>query len=229
MTQAFFQRQINLEEIGNEGQNKLASTRILIVGMGGLGCPIAQYLVRAGITHLGIMDSDTINKTNLNRQILYSYDMIGCYKVDQAKKILQAINPELNITRYMSRLSAKNARIMNEYDIIVDACDNYETRLLMDDYCKQHSKIFVHGGLQAFNGQIAIFDYKQDCSFSQLFPTPPIHSNKAPDVIGTTAGIIALFQANEVIKIICNFGNTLLNKMLIINTKEMNFNIISLM
>lgn len=228
MTQHFFQRQINLEEIGSQGQNKLASTRILIIGMGGLGCPIAQYLVRAGITHLGIMDPDTINKTNLNRQILYSYDMIGSYKVDQAKKILQAINPELSITSYMAKFSHKNASIINEYDIIIDACDNYETRCLMDNYCKQHGKIFVHGGLQAFNGQIAIFDYKQDCSFTQLFPTPPNHSNQGPNVIGTTAGIIALFQANEVIKIICNFGNTLLNKMLIINTKEMNFNIISL-
>lgn len=224
-----YNRQIILEDISEEGQNAISKTKILIVGMGGLGCPISLYLSAAGIGDITFIDDDIISLSNLQRQILYNSQEIGKPKVEVAKKKLKALNPLIKFTSIKGRLDISNAEeIIPQYDYILDACDNFETRYLIDNMCKKYNITYIYSSISDFKGQIAIFDYKSNFSFTRLFPKEDNNiKEKANGVVGILPGIIGLMTANELIKIICNYGNNLLNKLLIYNSKDNEYNILN--
>ena len=193
-----YNRQILLPEIGQEGQERLKKARVLIVGVGGLGCPIALYLAGAGVGTIGLIDNDTVSASNLQRQVLYTEAEIGLPKAVQAQKHLQALNSESDIKAYPTRLTAGNAEeIIEQYDIIVDGCDNFETRYLINDVCVRLDKIYVYGAIRDFDGQISVFNYKG------------------------IPGLIGCAEANEVVKIICGYGDVMSGKLWYINLKTL--------
>ena len=225
-----YNRQIILPEIGPEGQAKLNAARVLIVGVGGLGSPIALYLAGAGVGNIGLVDNDTVSESNLQRQVLYTECETGLPKVLQAKKRLEALNRHINIETYNTRLTKDNAaEIISKYDIVVDGCDNFQTRYLINDTCLLYNKVYIYGAIRTFDGQVSVFNYKGSKNYRDLFPdeeeilampTPP------KGVIGTTPGVIGCVQANEVIKVICGFGEVLSDKLWQIDLRTMQNDII---
>lgn len=212
-----YARHIVLSEIGIKGQEKLKKAKVLIVGIGGLGSPLALYLSAAGIGTIGLIDDDLISASNLQRQVLYNTEEIGNPKVLVATKKLKLLNPNINFISYNARLDDENAsNIIENYDIVVDGCDNLVTRYLIDKTCKKLDKIYVYGSISEFTGQVSVFDYKKTGSYSDLFPYSEeintIYQSKG--VIGILPGIIGNFQANEVLKTICEYGENLTNKLL---------------
>ena len=220
-----YNRQILLSEIGEEGQEKLAHARVLIVGVGGLGSPIALYLAGAGVGTLGLMDGDTVDESNLQRQVLYAEKEVGLSKAEQAAKRLKALNESLTYHVYSERLTKENAQaIVSQYDIIVDGCDNFATRYLMNDVCVELGKIYVFGAIRAFEGQVSVFNYQGGPTFRTFFPDevemyqlPPLPKG----VMGVTPGIVGCAEANEVIKLICGYGDVLSGKLWHIDLKTM--------
>jgi len=220
--QQHYNRHLILNDIGIEGQLKLKKARVLVIGAGGLGCPVLQYLTAAGVGTIGIIDDDIVNKSNLQRQILYTYDDLGILKTDAAVKRLQRLNPLVNFTTYAKRLSHENAiDLFNKYDIIVDGSDNFTTRYLINDAAILANKPVVFGSIFKFEGHVSVFNYKNGPTYRCLFPKPP-KSNEVPNcsdigVLGILPGIIGCFQANEVLKIICEIGTVLSGKLLTYN------------
>ena len=220
-----YNRQIILSEIGFEGQEKLSKARVLIVGVGGLGSPISLYLAGAGVGTIGLMDGDTVDESNLQRQILYSEPEIGLSKAMQASKRLKSLNDNVQFDIYTERLTKENAtEIIANYDIVVDGCDNFATRYLINDTCVALNKIYVFGAIRAFEGQVSVFNYKGGPTFRTFFPDeeemyqlPPLPKG----VMGVTPGIIGCAEANEVIKIICGYGDILNGKLWHIDLKTM--------
>ena len=185
---------------------------MLIVGVGGLGSPIALYLTGAGVGHIGLMDDDEVSENNLQRQILYAEQEIGLSKAEQACQRLKALNSGIEITAYPYRLTAENAReIIGEYDIVVDGCDNFATRYLINDSCKALNKPYVYGAIRAFDGQVSVFNYQGGPDYRMYFPEEEVVEIPAQDkgVMGVTPGIVGCAEANEVIKIICGYGEVL--------------------
>ena len=185
---------------------------MLIVGVGGLGSPIALYLTGAGVGHIGLMDDDEVSENNLQRQILYAEQEIGLSKAEQARQRLKALNSGIEITAYPYRLTAGNAReIIGEYDIVVDGCDNFATRYLINDSCKALNKPYVYGAIRAFDGQVSVFNYQGGPDYRMYFPEEEVVEIPAQDkgVMGVTPGIVGCAEANEVIKIICGYGEVL--------------------
>jgi adenylyltransferase/sulfurtransferase len=228
-----YSRHILVPEIGYEGQVKLKNTSVLVVGAGGLGCPALQYLVAAGIGTIGIMDGDTIEESNLQRQILYSTNDIGKYKVQTAAEKLTALNPYVKIVPYITNLTTENAAtILPDYAIIIDGTDNAETRYLIDDVCSQLNKPFVYGAIERFNGQVSVFNYDTGSSYRSLFPEPQQHTAvcncSTLGVLNVMTGIIGSLQALEAIKIATGIGDVLSNKLLLIDGRTMHFNILSI-
>ncbi len=210
-----YARHIILPEIGEAGQEELASAKVLVVGAGGLGAPILQYLVAAGIGAIGIMDADVVSLSNLQRQILYREDQIGMPKVDKAKLMLSQLNSECQLDTYPYHLTEENAeQIISKYDIVVGATDNFASRLLIDKYSKQMSKPFVHGSICEFSGQVSVFNYKGGYSYTDLFPDQPNENLLPLGVMGVLPGIIGSMQAAEVIKIVLGIGEVLSGKLL---------------
>jgi len=221
-----YSRQIILDEIGLLGQEKLAAAKVLVVGAGGLGCPVLQYLVAAGVGKIGIADGDVVSISNLHRQVLYSTKDVGKPKVECAKARLLAQNPEVKIDVYNEFISEENAaEIIAKYDIVVDGTDQIPVRYLWNDVCTTLAKPWVYGAIHKFEGQVSVFNFQGGPSYRDLFPEQPavrsIPSCAENGVLGVLPGMIGLVQATEVLKIILGFGEVLSGKLWLFNAKTM--------
>ena len=212
-----YNRQMLLPEIGEEGQYKLLKSRVLIVGVGGLGSPEALYLAAAGIGHLGLVDDDVVSVSNLGRQVLYTEADEGKFKAECALKHLKALNSEIEIKAYPCRLTGENAEeIFKDYDVVLDGCDNTATRYLLSDLCERLHKPYVYAAIGAFQGQVAVLCCGDDpCTYRTLYPDEAamcaVKAGKA--VIGTNPAITGSVAANEVLKLVAGFGTPLVNRL----------------
>lgn len=217
-----YSRHILLPEIGQSGQNKISNAKVLVIGAGGLGCPILQYLTAAGVGTIGIVDFDNVDVTNLQRQILFGESSLGDNKALAAKKQLQDLNSTITINAYPEKLTSDNALdLCSQYDIIVDGTDNFSSRYLINDSVILTDKPLVYGAIYKFEGQVSVFNYKNGPSYRCLFPNPPqegtMFNCSEIGVLGVLPGIIGTMQANEVLKIILGLGNTLSGQLLCYN------------
>jgi len=223
-----YNRQIILPEIGVSGQEKMKEAKVLVVGAGGLGCSVLQYLTSVGIGTIGIVDGDEISESNLQRQIIYTPNDIGKLKVDIAITSLQKQNPFTQFKKFPFAIEKSNIlEIISQFDIIVDGTDNFETRYLVNDACVILKKKLVFGSILKFEGQISVFDGGTGPTYRCLFPEPPEHSPNCGEigVVGVLPGLIGTLQANEVIKIITGIGETLQGKLFVIDALTMTTNI----
>ena len=225
-----FSRQIILKNIGASGQKKIIQSKVLIIGMGGLGCPVAEFLTRAGVGTLGVVDNDNVDLSNIHRQSLYNIDDIKKSKVLIAKKKLKRINSKIRITCHKIRINKNNlAKILTKYDYVVDGSDNFETKFLINDFCKKFKKYLVTGAISKFDGHIFTFDFsskKTPCIrsfFQEEEISDEMFNCEHEGVLGTVAGIIGTIQANEVIKKILNIGKNLNGNILILDLLNLNF------
>ena len=220
-----YSRQIILPEIGLAGQEKLQNARVLIIGAGGLGCPVLQYLAAAGVGQIGIVDDDVVDVTNLHRQILYTSGDVGKSKALVAREKLNLLNPHVNVTVYDQRFTTDNSeRICQDYDLVIDGSDNFETRYLVNDTCIALNKVLVFGSIFKFEGQISVFNYHDGPDYRDVFPEAP-PSGEMPNcaeigVLGILPGIVGAYMANEAIKIICDIGETLSGKLMTVNALD---------
>ncbi len=222
-----YNRQTILPEIGDEGQEKLKKARVLVIGAGGLGCPILQYIATAGVGFIGIMDFDTIEIHNLHRQILYTENEIGQHKSIVAKEVVSKLNPLIEAVAINEKLTAENAsEIIQQYDIVVDGSDNFSTRYLVNDTCVQLNKPLVYGSILKFEGQLAVFNHNGSKNLRDLFPEMPdpkdVPNCDLNGVLGTLPGIIGNMMAHETLKLILELP-TLKNELIIFNTLNWNF------
>jgi len=225
---ARYNRHIILPEIGLEGQAKLKNASVLVIGAGGLGSPLLQYLGAAGIGKIGIVDFDKVDESNLHRQILFQVNDIGRYKAEVAKERLLANNPFLEIEVIKERIDASNAlEIIKKYDLVADGSDNFATRYLINDACVILDKPLIFGAIFKFEGQLSVFNYKKGPSYRCLFPDQPsaesIPTCSQIGVMGVLPGIIGTMQANEVIKVILEREDTLSGRFLTIDILSNNF------
>ena len=225
-----FSRQIVLKDIGVLGQKKILSSKVLIIGAGGLGSPVAEFLSRAGIGILGIVDNDRVSLSNLHRQSLYSSSDIGKYKVSASKDQIKKINPNTKVNTYKIRLNNKNFRkIINNYDYIVDGSDNFKTKFLLNDFCLNYKKILITGAISKFDGHIFTFNFKNKkipclrCFFQESEISDDLINCETDGILGTTAGIIGTMQANEVLKKILNIGVGIDGNIFILDLLHLNF------
>ena len=225
-----FSRQIVLKDIGASGQKKIIQSKVLIIGMGGLGCPVAEFLARAGVGTLGIIDYDNVDLSNIHRQSLYNVSDIKKSKVLVAKKKLKKINSKTNIICHKIRIDKNNLKkIIKEYNYIVDGSDNFETKFLINDTCKKFKKFLVTGAISKFNGHIFTFDFKDiktPCIrsfFQEKKISDDILNCEYEGVLGTVAGIIGTIQANEILKKVLNIGENLNGYILILDLLNLNF------
>ena len=227
-----YNRHLILDKIGEEGQLNLKKAKVLVIGAGGLGCPVLQYLTAAGVGTIGIIDDDVVDQSNLQRQILYTIDDIGLSKSKTAAKRLSRLNPFVNFDVYNEKLTKDNAvSLFTNYDIIVDGSDNFSTRYLVNDVSVITNKPLVYGSIFKFEGQVSVFNYQGSATYRCLYPTPP-KPDESPNcseigVLGVLPGIIGSLQANETIKIICGIGEVLANKLLMYDSLEMNQTILN--
>ena len=226
-----YSRHFLLEKIGVSGQEKLKKSRVLVVGAGGLGCPILQYLAAAGVGNIGIIDGDNVDKTNLQRQVLFTQKDIGKPKTVCAQKRLLENNPHIKIAAHQVFLSRENAvSFFQEYDLIVDGSDNFQTRYLTNDAAVITGKPLVFGAIFKFEGQVSVFNYQNGATYRCLFPTPPpphsVPNCSEIGVLGVLPGIIGCLQANEALKIICGLESVLSGKLLTLDAISLSQNII---
>lgn len=222
-----YNRHVILSEIGEEGQEKLLNAKVLVVGAGGLGAPILQYLVAGGIGSIGIVDADVVSLSNLQRQILYRENQLGESKAENAKKTLSQLNSDVQIQTYPFMLDSSNAEeIISAYDIIVGATDNFVSRKQIDRTTKIQNKPFVHGSIGEFEGQVCVFNYNGGPCYEDLFPETPNETSLPIGVMGVLPGIIGSLQAVEVIKIALGMENILSGKLLVYNALNCTQNII---
>ncbi len=219
-------RHILLDEIGEGGQSKLKNVKVLVIGAGGLGCPVLQYLTAAGVGKIGVIDDDVVDFSNLQRQILYSEKNVDEPKVVAVKKRLQEMNSSIEILAYNERLTVKNAQeLFLNYDIIVEGSDNFTTKYLANDAAVLTGKPLVFGSIFKFDGQVSVFNYQDGPTYRCLFPEPgsteEMPSCSEVGVIGILPGIIGGFQANEVLKMILGIGDVLSGKLLLFNSLKM--------
>lgn len=223
-----YERQILLKEIGREGQQKLLTAKVLVVGAGGLGCPVLQYLVAAGVGTIGVVDDDKVSLSNLQRQILFKEEQIGFNKAKAAKQNLSTLNSHCKIEAYATKLTKDNAfTLINPYDIIIGCTDNFESRIIIDTLSHQLSKPFIHGSLSEFEGQVTVFNYKNGTSYKELFNEPDDQHDFPKGILGAIPGIIGGIQAAECLKIITNTGDVLSGKLITYNALQSSFNIIT--
>ena len=225
-----FSRQIILKNIGALGQKRIIQSKVLIIGMGGLGCPVAEFLTRAGVGSLGIVDFDVVDLSNIHRQSLYDTDDLKKSKVVAARKKLKKINSDTKINCYKIRLNKNNYKnIIKKYDYIVDGSDNFKTKFLINDFCKLSKKFLVSGAISKFDGHIFTFDFKNKKTpcirsfFQEREISDDILNCEYDGILGTVAGIIGTIQANEVLKKILNIGKNLGGYILIIDLLNLNF------
>jgi adenylyltransferase/sulfurtransferase len=226
-----YARQILLPDLGEEGQQRIRNTKVLIVGVGGLGCPIASYLVGAGIGTIGLMDDDVVSLTNLHRQVLFTEKEVGNPKSSAAKKRLSELNRETAIIDYNFRLTAENAReIISQYDIVVDGCDNFSTRYVIDEVCRELHKPYVYGSIQGLSGQVSVFCTGENPKYYRdLFPEQETsHCEYSKAVLPTTPAVVGSVEANQVLLLAANIGKPLIGKLWTIELDSMESFIIDL-
>jgi molybdopterin/thiamine biosynthesis adenylyltransferase len=209
-----YSRHLILPEVGLEGQLKLKNSKVLLIGTGGLGAPLAMYLAAAGVGTIGIVDFDFVDESNLQRQIIHGTRDIGRPKIASAKDSIKAINPNVNVIAIETRLTSENALdIIKDYDIVADGTDNFPTRYLVNDACVLLGKPNVYGSIFRFEGQVSVFGAKDGPCYRCLYPTPPppglVPSCGEGGVLGVLPGIVGCIQANEVIKLIIGKGKPL--------------------
>ena len=221
-----YSRHLNLPEVGVRGQEKLKSSRVLVVGAGGLGCPAILYLAAAGVGKLGILDYDVVDVTNLQRQVIYNNDDVGSRKAELASRKARAMNPHIQVHTYLEELSANNIEsIFAEYDVIIDATDNFSTRYLINDACVMQRKTLIYGAIHRFEGQISVFIPGKTPCYRCIFPEQPVDS-MVPNcaeagVLGVLPGIVGSIQASECIKILLSIGAPLTEKLMLFDALEM--------
>ena len=214
-----YKRQMILPELGVHGQEKLKVAKVLMIGAGGLGCPVLQYLSAAGVGTIGIVDDDVIEISNLHRQVLYNAMDVGKPKTAVARQKLEQLNPFIVINAHQERLTIENAeRLIRSYDLIIDGSDNFTTRYLVNDTCVDLGKTLIFGSIFKFEGHVSVFNYQNGPNYRDVFPEPPT-DNEVPNcaeigVIGVLPGMIGTYMANEVIKILCGIGEVLSGKFL---------------
>ncbi|MDP6560311.1 MAG: molybdopterin-synthase adenylyltransferase MoeB [Candidatus Binatia bacterium] len=221
-----YSRHFLLPEVGEVGQAKLLDAKVLMVGAGGLGSPSAFYLAAAGVGTMGIIDNDVVDMSNLQRQILHTNDRVGQPKTESAKQTLQALNPDVHIITYQQKLTSENIMdILKDYDIVVDGCDNFPTRYLVNDACVMAKKPNVHGSIFQFEGQATVFYPGKGPCYRCLYPEPPppgmAPSCQEAGVLGVLPGLIGTIQALETIKLILDKGDALIGKLMCFNTLTM--------
>ena len=224
-----FEKQIILKKIGIAGQKKILSSKILIIGVGGLGCPVITYLAASGVGTIGIVDFDKIELSNLNRQTLFGVNDLGKFKVDQAKKKISSINKKIKIITFKKKLKSKNIKnIFKKFDIICDGTDNFKTRNLINDFCLKSKKILISSAISKFDGHLLKFNFKKKgpCFRCYMPEIPDLENNcETEGIFSPVAGIMGSLQANEVLKSILNLKNDLTNKILIFNSLKTNFRV----
>ncbi|MDE3105482.1 MAG: molybdopterin-synthase adenylyltransferase MoeB [Acidobacteriota bacterium] len=225
---ARYSRHLILPEVGLEGQQKLKAARVLCVGTGGLGAPLALYLAAAGIGTLGLIDFDVVDKSNLQRQVIHSTHTVGMLKVDSAEKMLLGLNPNLNVVKYNTMLTSANAlEIFKDFDIIADGTDNFQTRYLVNDACVLTGKPNAYGSIFRFEGQASVFATEDGPCYRCLYPEPPppglVPSCAEGGVLGILPGLVGIIQATEVIKMVLGIGDSLAGRLLLVDALGMNF------
>jgi len=223
-----YSRHIILTEVGGLGQTKLLESKILVIGAGGLGSPTALYLAAAGVGTLGIIDHDTVDISNLQRQILHGTSDVGQPKVVSAKATLNEINPDVEIVMYQQRLSSENVfQLFEDYDLVIDGCDNFPTRYLINDACVMMGKPNIHGSIFQFEGQVTIFYPGKGPCYRCLYPSPPppgmAPSCQEAGVFGVLPGIVGSVQAVEAIKVLLEIGDPLIGQLLLFDALGMSF------
>ena len=223
-----YSRHLILPEVGEEGQRKLKAARVLCVGTGGLGSPLALYLAAAGVGTLGLVDFDVVDASNLQRQIIHSTADIGRKKLDSAAEKLKALNPSLKVVKYDTLLSSANALdILKDYDVIADGTDNFPTRYLVNDACVLLGKPNAYGSIFRFEGQASVFGAKDGPCYRCLYPEPPppglVPSCAEGGVLGILPGLVGVIQATETIKLILGIGEPLIGRLLLVDALNMRF------
>ena len=222
-----FEKQIILKKIGLAGQKRIFSANVLVIGLGGLGCPLLTYIASSGVGKIGIVDFDKVEISNLNRQTLFDPSDIGKSKVNQAKKAINKINKKINVIPFKKKLTSKNIKkIFSSFDIICDGTDNYNTRYLINDFCLKNKKILISSAISKFDGQLMKFNFKKKGPCYRCFmPSPPDLENncQAEGIFSPVAGIMGSLQANEVLKCILNSKNDLTNHVLIFDSLKTEF------
>ncbi|MBI5178375.1 MAG: molybdopterin-synthase adenylyltransferase MoeB [Nitrospinae bacterium] len=213
-----YARHIILPEVGGSGQKKLLAAKVLLLGAGGLGSPIAYYLAAAGIGNIGIIDFDVVDRSNLQRQILHTTEDVGKLKVDSAREKLTKLNPDVKVTTYNARLDSSNVLdIFKDWDIIVDGSDNFPTRYMVNDACVMLGKTNVHGSIFRFEGQVTVFKSPEGPCYRCMYPEPPppgmVPSCQEAGVLGVLPGVVGNLQAVEVIKQVIGIGSPLVGKL----------------
>jgi sulfur-carrier protein adenylyltransferase/sulfurtransferase len=229
-----YKRHLLIPEIGEKGQIKLLKSRVLIVGAGGIGSPVAWYLAAAGVGNIGIIDDDVVDRTNLQRQILHTESSVGSYKVDSAKERLEALNPKINIIPIKERLNAENIEsIIGDFDVVLDGTDNFTTRYLINDACVKLKIPNVHGSVFRFEGQVSTFwpasEKENAPCYRCVYPSPPppelAPSCAEAGVLGVLPGMVGVMCATETIKILTGFGKLMVGKLLCFNAATWDFDI----
>ena len=224
-----YSRQIILKNVGIIGQKKIQKSKVLIVGIGGLGCPVADLLTRSGVGVIGLIDYDIVNLSNIHRQTLFTTQDVGKYKVNVAKKKLNLINKEVKINIYNQKADEKNLnKLINGYDIIVDGSDNFKTKFLLNKFSLKFKKKLIVGAISKFDGHVFTFNFtskKSSClkCFYQSEPSDEILNCETEGIFGSIANIIGSIQANETLKAILNIGNNLKSNILILDLLNLNF------
>ncbi len=223
-----YRRHLILPELGLEGQRALLEARVLLIGAGGLGCPLAQYLAAAGVGTLGLVDFDLVDASNLQRQVLYGTADVGRPKVEVARERIQALNPDVTVETHPVQLDSGNAmEILGAYDVVVDGTDNFPTRYLTNDACVLLGKPNVHGSIFRFDGQATVFDARHGPCYRCLYPEPPppgaVPSCAEGGVLGVLPGLIALIQATETVKLVTGIGDPLYGRLLRYDALRMDF------
>lgn len=219
-----YHRQVLLEEIGEAGQAKIRNAKVLLVGVGGLGSPIATYLTGAGIGTLGLIDDDVVSITNLHRQVLYTEEEVGLPKAECAKRRLHSLNHEVNIVAYPERLTRENAEdLIRLYDLVIDGMDNFATRFIVSDVCEALHKPYVYGAIRGLEGQVSVL-CQGKCTYRSLFPDEEAtlkmpHPGK--QVLGTTPAVVGSVEACQALQLISSFGEPLIDKIWTINLATM--------
>lgn len=223
-----YSRQIILPEVGGKGQQKIFDAKVLVIGTGGLGSPCMFYLAAAGVGKLGVVDFDKVDLSNLQRQILHSTKTVGTLKVESAKKILNDLNPDVEVVPHNVKVTSENIMdIIKDYDMVVDGSDNFPTKYLINDACVLSNKPLSHGGMFRYDGQtITILPHESAC-YRCLFAEPPppglVPTCQEAGIVGVVPGVIGTIQANEVLKYILGVGNLLAGKLLVFNALDSSF------